>query len=198
MPSRGPVTFREQDLDFTFDKDWQVCSHWDEEVVYSDLKGQVSGSHGVDFVGLRAGMLYLIEVKDYRTFEQETATVEKMADDGDPLADLVAAKVRDTVAGLVGAARAGQDPSWATCNRSLVGPKLWVVLWIEHAALDANSPVGAKRAKVGAAVKILPNLKKRCRWITRHVAVCSRRGELVPGLEVRSIPDAKRTRGRRA
>lgn len=188
------MTLREEDLDFTFDADWKICSHWDKEAVYSDLKDHVSGSAGVDFVGLRPGALYLIEVKDYRTFEKEGSTREKLADDGRPLADIVAAKVRDTVAGLVGAARMGRDPAWKAFSESLIGRHLWVVLWIEHADVDA---VLAKRAKVGAAVKVLPNLKKRCRWLTPHVTVCSRRGELVPGLEVRSIPDAKRMRGRR-
>lgn len=195
MPERGPVAFREEDLDFTFNADWNVCSHWDQEAVYSDLKDQVSGSAGVDFVALRPGALYLIEVKDYRTFEKDDSTREKLADDGRPLADIVAGKVRDTVAGLVGAARNGQVPAWKVCLGALVTRKLWVVLWIEHA--DVN-PVLVKRAKAGAGVSILPQLKKRCRWLTPHVTVCSRRGELVPGLEVRSIPDAKRTRNRRS
>ena len=102
MPETVPVTLREEDLDFTFDATWQVCSQWDKEGVYSDLKTQASGSKGVDFVGLRGGALYLIEVKDYRTVEHQSSTREKLTDD--MLADIVAAKVRDTVAGLIGAA----------------------------------------------------------------------------------------------
>ncbi len=196
MAERGPVTLREEDLDFSFDADWQVCSHWDQEAVYSALKDQVSGSKGVDFVALRERALYLIEVKDYRTFERQSATREKLGDDGGPLAEIVAAKVRDTVAGLVGAVRTGREAAWTLCRESIVGRDLWVVLWIEHADVDASSPVRAKRAKVGAAVTLITSLKKRCRWITRHVAVCSRREMLVPGLAVQSIPAATRTRGR--
>jgi hypothetical protein len=191
------VTLREEDLDFDFDADWKICSHWDQEPVYGDLKDQVPGSKGVDFVGLRAGALHLIEVKDYRTFEKQSATREKLADDGRSLAEIVAAKVRDTVAGVIGAARTGRDPAWKICLESLVGRDLWVVLWIEHADMDASSPVRAKRAKVGAAVTLITSLKKRCRWVTRHVMVCSLRGAPVPGLTVRSIPNATRTRGRR-
>lgn len=196
MPERGPVTLREEDLDFAFDADWKLCSHWDQEAVYSDLNEQVPGSKGVDFVGLREGALYLIEVKDYRTFESQSATREKLADAGRPLADIVAAKVRDTVAGLVGAARMGKVPAWRSCMESLVGRDLWVVLWIEHAGVDASVPVRAKRAKVSAAV-LGDSLKGRCRWLTRHVAVCSRSKTIVPGLEVHSISGARRTRGRR-
>lgn len=195
MPERGPVTLREEDLDFSFDASWKICSHWDQEAVYSALKDHVSGSAGVDFVALRSGALYLIEVKDYRSFERRRATRETLMDDGRPLADIVAAKVRDTVAGLVGAARMGRDPMLRACAESMLGrEQLWVVLWIEHADVD---PVRTKRAKIGTMVNPLPNLKKRCRWLTPHVAVCSRRGELVPGLDVQSIPEAKRTRGRR-
>ena len=81
MPEKGPVTLREEDLDFTFDASWQVCSQWDREGVYGDLKAQASGSKGVDFVGLRGGALYLIEVKDYRTFEKQSSTRETLTDD---------------------------------------------------------------------------------------------------------------------
>ena len=49
MPERGPVTLREEDLDFSFDASWKICSHWDREAVYSALKDHVSGSAGVDF-----------------------------------------------------------------------------------------------------------------------------------------------------
>lgn len=189
--------FREEDLDFAFDADWAVCSQWDKEAVYEALKRQVSRSRGVDFVGLRSGQMFMIEVKDYRASEEQSTTREKLADDGDPLADVVAAKVRDTVAGLVGAARVGRDLAWETCVASLRGG-LWVVLWIEHAAVDSSSPVRSKRAKVGAAVTLLPSLKKRCRWLGARAVVCSRSGQCLPGVEVRSVPGAARTRGRRS
>jgi len=198
VPERGPVTLREGDLDFRFDVSWQVCSQWDKEAVYSDLKGQASGSKGVDFVALRAGALYLIEVKDYRTSEQQRSTREKLADAGDPLADVVAAKVRDTVAGLVGAARMERDPAWRACVEPLVGREVYVVLWIEHAAVAASTSVQAKRAKVGVAATLFTSLKKRCRWLDARALVCSRSDDgPVPGLEVHSVAGAARMRGRR-
>lgn len=200
MAERGPVVLREEDLDFAFDDGWAVCSQWDKESVYKALMGQVSESKGVDFVGLRDGPngeLFLIEVKDYRTSERTASTREKVDNGGAVLADIVAAKVRDTVAGLVGAARTERSAGWDACLKPLTERGVWVVLWIEHAGLDprSSSPVQKKRAKVGA-VTLLDNLKRRCRWLSARVAVCSRDGGEVPGLTVRSIAGAARTRGR--
>lgn|GEM_PF-887308 len=200
MAEPGPVTIREEDLDFAFDASWQVCSHWDMEPVRLALLSQASGSHGVDLVGLREGpkgSLYLIEVKDYRTSEKQRSTRNKLADEGDLLADIVAGKVRDTVAGLVGAARVERDQIWRVCVEALVKREVWVVLWIEHAAVDVSSSVQGKRGKV-RALSPIEKLKKRCRWISARVAVCSRSGESLPGVTVRSVPAAARTRGRRA
>ncbi len=159
---------------------------------------QASGSHCVDLVALREGpkgSLFLIEVKDYRTSEKKHSTREKLADDGDPLADLVARKARDTVAGLVGGARVERDGLWRACVEALVEREVWVVLWIEHAAIDATLDVRRKRAKVGA-LPLIDSLKKRCRWLSAHVAICSRSANGLPGVTVTSVPAAKRTRGR--
>lgn len=198
MPECGPWKYREEYLDFAFDASWSVCSHWDREAVYESLKQQASGSGGVDFVGIRSGKLFLVEVKDYRGSEKDSSTREKLADDGALLADAVARKVRGTVAGLVGAARTEREVAWKTCVASLVHGELFVVLWVEHAAVDARSAVRSKRAKVGAVVTLLPSLKKRCRWLGAHAAICSRGGEGLPGVEVTSVPGAARMRGRRA
>lgn len=114
MPE-ATVTLREEDLDFTFDPGWAVCRHWDTEAVRLALGRQVPGSKGVDIIGVRGdpGAIYLIEVKDYRTSEDRGTTREKFADGGAQLAVIVAAKARDTVAGLLGAALADRDPD---CN----------------------------------------------------------------------------------
>jgi len=198
MAKPGPETILEEDLLFAFDASWQVCSHWDSEPVRLALLSQASGSHGVDLLGLREGpngSLYLIEVKDYRTSEKQLSTREKLAEEGDPLADIVAGKVRDTVAGLVGAARVDRDEMWRACVKALIEREVWVVLWLEHADLDAGSSTRKTRA---GAVPILRRLKRRCRWLSAQVMVCSRSGERLPGVTVTSVPAAARTRGRRA
>ncbi|MDC0717769.1 hypothetical protein [Nannocystis bainbridge] len=196
-PSR---TFREEDLDFSFDASWTVARQWDKESVFLALRDRVPGSHGVDFVGVRAGKpsLFLIEVKDYRTSEDRGSTRDKVENSGERLAELVGAKVRDTVAGLIGAARAARDPDWRSARLALAGEQgdVWVVLWIEHAGLASPAKVRRQRESVGAGV-LQESIRRRCRWLHARALVCSRDGECLPGLTVRSIAQAERAPGRR-
>lgn len=191
-----PRTIQEGDLIFTFDPDWTVFRPWDKESVYLALRDQVSGSRGVDIVGVRdrPHALYLIEVKDYRTSENQPSTKKKLADEGRDLAEIVATKVRDTVAGLVGAARQQRDEAWERTRDALTA-KVWVVLWMEHAAVARNS-VQDRRGK-GEAIVLQRSITRRCRWLRAHVEVCSRERSCLPGMAVKSVPGAARTPGRR-
>lgn len=191
------VTLREEDLDFTFDSSWSVARHWDSERVRRALRDQVPGSRGVDLVGVRdsAHTLFLIEVKDYRVSEGRGSTRKRLAEEGRELAEIVATKARDTVAGLIGAARADRDPDWAVTRHAL-DERVWVVLWIEHAGIEHGTSVRGRRSRVGAGV-LAESIRRRCRWLKADAIVCSRDGACLPGLTVRSVADAARTRGRR-
>jgi hypothetical protein len=190
-------TLREGDLDFTFDPGWTLIRHWDREAVYAALDAQVPGSRAVDFVGVRADpeAIFLIEVKDYRSSEGHGTTRRKLADDGRELADIVAEKIRDTVAGLLGAARVDRDPDWQQTRHALA-ENVWVVLWIEHAGLAADSEVYKKRSRIGAGV-LEDSIQRRCRWLKAKAIVCSRDAACLPGLTVKSVAGAARTPGRR-
>lgn len=192
-----PRTLREGYLDFTFDPGWTVVRHWDAESVYRALRDQVPGSRAVDFVGVRdrQSAIYLIEVKDYRNSETHASTRKKLADEGRPLAEIVTTKVRDTVAGLIGAARQERDEDWSR-TREALARNVWVVLWIEHAGLTASDSVRHRRNKIEAAV-LERSITTGCRWLRAQVAVCSRGGASLPGLTVTSITGAARTPGRR-
>lgn len=193
-------TYREGDLDFTFDATWSVARHWDNEPVRLALHAQATGSRGVDFVAVRAGAphLFLIEVKDYRVSEGLRSTREKVADGGAPLAEIVAQKVRDTVAGLIGAGRADRDPDWQETRRALVDKReqVYVVLWIEHVGVAGVDAVRRKRQSVSAGV-LEESIRERCRWLSARARVCSRDGLCLPGLTVKSVAGAQRVRGRR-
>lgn len=194
-PSR---TIREEDLDFTADASWSIFRHWDTEPVRLALRDQVPGSRGVDLLGVRddAKSVYLIEVKDYRSSEDLGSTRQKLADAGRDLAEIVACKARDTVAGLIGAARHGRDDAWRI-TRAALAEKLWIVLWIEHAGLTARGSVRERRSNVEAVV-LKRSIVRRCRWLDAQVEVCSRDGASLPGLTVTSIAGAARTPGRRS
>ncbi|HEY8376975.1 MAG TPA: hypothetical protein VIK91_10825 [Nannocystis sp.] len=196
MADRGTI-LREGDLDFAFDATWSVARHSDTEPVRLALRDQVPESRGVDLVGVgdSARALFLIEVKDYRTSEGRGSTRRKLADDGRSLAEVVAAKVRDTVAGLIGAARSDRDPDWTITRRAL-DERVWVVLWIEHAGVERTTSVRARRRRIDAGV-LEQSIGRRCRWLNARALVCSRDGLCLPGLTVKSIPGAARTPGRR-
>lgn len=198
MVDSGVKELPEGDLVFCFDPSWSVTRHWDSEPVRLALRDQVPGSHGVDLVGTRdsARTLYLIEVKDYRASEGRGSTRKWLADDGHDLAEIVAAKARDTVAGLIGAARADRDPDWAITRHAL-DERVWVVLWIEHAGVEHDTPVRSRRSRISAGV-LAESIRRRCRWLKAKALVCSRDGACLPGLTVRSVADAARTPGRRA
>src|SRR5690554_4434345 len=88
------TTLTEQQLAFTF-ADGVEPSQYDEWAFYRNQFNAVcGGTKAVDFVCLDGDQLWLIEVKDYRRHRRT-----KLVD----LGDEVAAKVRDTLAGLLAA-----------------------------------------------------------------------------------------------
>jgi len=154
------------------------------------------GSRAVDFVGIRDGNLYLIEVKDYRGSERTPSTRKKLRDGGTDLIYIAAAKVRDSVAGIVGTAHLDRDAETATLARGLINPTVpvWVVLWIEHAAsLPSVKPsVQALRNKARGGIDT-DRLQAAVRWLGAHTLICARGDHArIPGITVVSIPGAKR------
>ena len=193
----GPCTYTQGDLEFTFGATRAVVLKWDDTAAYRNaLHHQVEGSRAVDFVGLRGRDLYLVEVKDYRGSERTPTTRRTLRDGGTGLVDTVAVKVRDTVAGIVGAARLGRATEAAALARSLVdaGAPLWVILWLEHAATLPNvkPSVQALRDKARGGVET-DRLQAALRWLGAHTLICARADQArVPGIAVRSTPGAKR------
>lgn len=196
MADAAERVFVEGDLVFAFDGSWSVVRKWDDAAAYRALRDEVPGSHGVDFVAVREEPrgVYLIEVKDYRAVEGQKSTRDKLDEDGAPLAVIVAEKVRDTVAGLIGAARGGRDDDWTSARQEL-DRTIWVVLWAEHAGIQAGPKVRERRESIAAGT-LLKTIRRRCRWLHANFLVCSRTGECLPGLRVTSVANAARTRGR--
>lgn len=194
-------TLREGDLDFTFDATWDLLIKWDDTATYRrGLANQVEGSRAVDIVGRCGRELFLIEIKDYRGSERAPTTRQTLADGGEDLVTTVATKVRDTIAGLVGAARLDRDADTQALTRSLVEPKqpVCVVLWIEHAAtLPGVKPsVQALRNKARGGVEF-DRLQSAVRWLGARTLICSRADtHRLPGLIVCSTPGATRRTAR--
>lgn len=191
------TTIREGDLDFTFDATWTLVVKWDDTTTFKrGLRDQVEGSKAVDFVGLHTAGVFLIEVKDYRGSEHTPQTRNTLRDGGEDLVVTVARKVRDTVAGLVGAARHDRTTDTSKLAHAIVDPKpaVCVALWIEHAAtLPRVKPsVQELRNKARGGVEF-DRLQAAVRWLGARAMICSRADSgRLPGLKVRSIGGASR------
>lgn len=175
-------TFDEQYLRFEFDDEWQVTKY-DSHRDYQKIQEQ-TGAKGVDFVGLTptdGDRLYLVEVKDFRGYRIENKRRVKDSQ----LALEVAQKVRDTLAGIVGAYRASSEPEvWQAYARYLANaaPPLYVVLWLEEDL--SHTPQERSRQKKS----ILGNqLKQRLKWLTTRVLVESISSSQLPDVVVKSL-----------
>ena len=90
----------------------------------NQLQSACGGLKGVDFIVIKGQQLWLIEVKDYRSHPR-TNPIE--------LADDLALKVRDTMAGLLSAACYANDPREKKIARTaLKCGKLHVALHLEQ------------------------------------------------------------------
>lgn len=178
--SRGG-RFDEQALHFEFDDTWQVVKY-DDEPGYRDGIHTLGQTKAVDFLGQRHPdkRLVFIEVKDFRGHRIEN---KERVSSGD-LADEVAYKVRDTLAGMIGAQRCRPDEAiWRELVRALDHRhELRVILWLEE-----DKPRGGKDIRAdGRRSTLLKSLKARLRWLDARALVESRAPGL-PGVTVTGL-----------
>lgn len=170
-------TFNEGYLRFEFGNGW-VVSKYDEHPFYRNRMQKLPNTTAVDFVGVQYGSVYLIEVKDFRGHR-----IENKARD---LAVEVAYKVRDSIAGLVGAQRDASGPhADALCASAqvLLNAEVRVVLWLEE---DTPVSTAARRSALAGEVK------KYLRWLKARVIVVNvqENQDAVPALAVANLPGA--------
>lgn len=149
----------EGDLRFSFPG---TASAYDQWGYYrNQFINHCSQNKAVDAVFVHEGVTWLVEVKDYSQNNRE-----KPSD----LADEVAVKVRDTLAGLVGAASKSNSDHERTQARAAVrAPQVRVVLHLEV-------PKHPSRllARVPDPALILQKLRQCLRAVDSHPIVMSR------------------------
>jgi hypothetical protein len=175
--------FNERHLRLEFAGGWMV-EKYDDHVDYRDKIGRLQDTKAVDFVGVYQQEGFMIEVKDFRGHR-----IENKDRFGGPLEDEVAMKVRDTVAGIVGAIRTSANAAqWRPFFRCLSNANscLRVILWLEDDAMRSDD---AARAR---ALVLTQSLKSRLRWLTTHVLAVSMRTHrnVPPDLRVTSLSGA--------
>jgi hypothetical protein len=154
------MQLQEDRLTFSFNRDTAV--HYDKWSFYrNQFNSAFGGAKAVDFVYLDGQKAWLIEVKDYRA-NRRTKLVD--------LADEVAWKVRDTLAGLVAAQSNANDADEQAFAKQAVHKKLRVVLHLEQ----PEKPSKLFQQVVDPS-KLRMALKQRLKSIDPHPAVVNQR-----------------------
>lgn len=192
------TVFEEEYLRFEFDDAWTVVKY-DDTAEYARIRAQTEAK-GVDFVGLVAAgssrfVIHLIEVKDFRGHSIENAPRIR----GGELALHVAQKMRDTVAGLIGARRtSGELQPWERFAGALRRRRdeVRVVLWLERDRVPSRGAVSRRhfrrmRRKTELSV-LAGTLKARSRWLTARTLVVDQDTGL-EGVTATNLPGAGRT-----
>lgn len=118
------TVLREQQLTFTFDDHVQASSYDDWSFYRNTFNGFCGGTKAADFICVDAQQTWIVEVKDYRQHPRTKAL---------SLGDEVAAKVRDTLAGLAAASyRADEADEKRIARKAVQRPRLRVVLHLEQ------------------------------------------------------------------
>lgn len=151
---------QERQLTFTFPQG-AMASRYDEWSHYrNQFEKAFGGTKAVDVVYAAPNMAWLIEVKDYR-HHARTKTID--------LADEVAFKVRDTLAGLVSAKLSANNADEKTVATALLKkPRIRVVLHLEIPARTSRL-----RTQAIEPDKVLLKLRALVKSIDPHPRVVS-------------------------
>jgi hypothetical protein len=175
------MNFIEGNQQFDFDDGTWVVLKYDEETAFRERIGKLQETKGVDFIGIHDRNIYLMEVKDFRNHRIENQ--HRLLNEELPIE--IGQKVRDTVAGIIGAYRTSDPNKWEIFAKTLTTASkvIRVVVWLEYDLPTHNNA----RAKVKASVNT--NIyKKRLNWLTSQVLVTSQVNNNIPNLSVSNLP----------
>ncbi|NRD59216.1 hypothetical protein [Corallococcus exiguus] len=163
-------------IEFDFEPFWRAIK-WDDEEAYRRGIGKLPTCKAVDLIGFGRGLVALIEVKDFRHPDAEWSRVTNGS-----LAEEVAFKVRDTLAGVVGAARQHSPEVWRDWAQAMhASPALRVILWFERPESFYSDPRRKDELQHFRDV-----LKKKLAWLTSDVFICSKSEAVrLPGVSAR-------------
>lgn len=159
---------QEDRLTFTFPAG-AMASKYDAWSHYrNQFNGAFGGTKAVDVVYADGDTAWLIEIKDYRA-NQRTKTID--------LAEEVALKVRDSMAGLISAALHASDNDEKNVATALLRKRTWRVV------LHLEVPASRSRLRPSAIEldKVLLQLKRLIRAVDPHPAVVDQHS-IKPGM----------------
>lgn len=185
------MSFRsiQNELYFEFGDHWGPIVEWDKHPAYRHGIHEIDKAGAVDVLGLCGKTLYFIEAKDYR-FNRRRKPI-------DPWLELEG-KVRNTVAGLLGACRRKEHVASCAPFVDLIRDRrfdLKIVFWYETPAVVEAAEISmAKRAKLGSIVAAR-RVKNHMKWLEAGVfstRTVEEYQEILPDLIVTSLPRRRR------
>jgi len=164
-------------LHFTFDERWKVLK-WDDHPAHRESMNKLDKSKAIDFIGIYGERhVFFIEIKDHRHHDRKNP---------EPLWNVFEAKIRNTVAGLVGAHRRPEyAPECSPFLDAVCNKDLNLVLWLEAERpaeiLDARSKI-----RVGLNAK---RHKPHISWLNARAITCRLADytTVIPGLTVTTL-----------
>ena len=170
----NPIAFLESNIRFIFDgNQWSHLLKYDEQTDYKKIGNAITGTKAVDFIGiLNNEILTLIEVKNFRGFRIENKSRTDLKEDSLDLE--VAQKVRDTLSGILGAARHSTHlkEQWNEYVKFILNnhKSVHVILWLEEDLPPQPNFILQKRMKSRDG-NLTNTLKQKLNWLTSHVSV---------------------------
>jgi hypothetical protein len=172
---------------FSFDEQLWKVENYDKHPFYLKQIAGRAETKAVDFVGLQggeSGILFWIEIKDFRGYR----VPQKQLHPTESLAGEIAQKVRDSVAGILGAHHtSGNAEVWLPFVKAMWEKNtMKVLLWLEEDL--PRSPRGRRENQASVQAD---KIKRNLRWLTSKVFVVSgKAGGCPEGLVVTDLPGA--------
>jgi len=149
-------------LEFDFPNSCQASKYDDWSYYRNQFQSVANRSKAVDIVCVERRVSWLIEIKDYRRHPR-TKTID--------IADEVAEKVRDTLAGLAAAAsNANESEERQHARKALASRKWRVVLHLEQSA----APRRLWRSPIDPAALLLKLRSRKLKAVDAHPLICNR------------------------
>ena len=155
------TAIRDGALEFQFVSSCQASKYDDWSHYRNQFQPMAGGCKAVDFICVEGDVCWLIEVKDHRRHAR-TKAIE--------IADEIAIKVRDSLAGLASAAKNANEAQERKLARKAIVNKRWrVVLHLEQ----YPRPHRLWPAPIDTA-KLLQKLKTKIKAVDAHPIICDR------------------------
>ena len=152
----------EGDLTFSFPDCCQASKYDDWSFYRKQFQAVAGESKAVDILCVKCNKLWLIEVKDYRQHPRTNPS---------DIADDLARKVRDTLAGLAAAAKAANEADQRELARKALATGRWrVVLHLEQPA----KPSRLRPTPIDPATVIQNLRSKKLKAVDAHPVICDR------------------------